>query len=69
MIKTLSTATLLLLASGWLSILPAQNQTKYVCTHCNKEFSSKSEESKKCPENKVQQNPGWYQGPHQFRTK
>jgi hypothetical protein len=69
MIKTLSTATLLLMASGWFSILPAQTQTKYVCIHCNKEFSSKSEENQKCPQNKEQQNPGWYQGPHQFRTK
>ena len=32
MTKTLSSVTLLLLASGWLSILPAQTRTKYVCT-------------------------------------
>ena len=69
MIKTLSTATLLLLASGWLSILPAQTQTKYVCIHCNKEFTSKSDESKKCPQNTAPRNPGIYQGPHEFRTK
>jgi hypothetical protein len=69
MIKTFSSITLLLLASGWLSILPAQTQTKYVCTHCNKEFSSKSEESQKCPQNKEQTNPGWKQGPHEFRAK
>jgi hypothetical protein len=69
MIKTLSTATLLFLASGWLSILPAQTQTKYVCTHCNKEFSSKSDESKKCPQNIEQTNPGWKQGSHEFRAK
>jgi hypothetical protein len=69
MIKTFSSITLLFLASGWLSILPAQTQTKYVCTHCNKEFSSKSEESQKCPQNKEQTNPGWKQGPHEFRAK
>jgi hypothetical protein len=79
MIKTLSTATLLLLASGWLSILPAQTTKQkvlpvpvpktYVCTHCNKEFTSKSEESKKCPQNVEQTNPGWKQGSHEFRTK
>jgi hypothetical protein len=79
MIKTLSKATLLLLASGWLSILPAQTTKQkvlpvpvpktYVCTHCNKEFSSKSEESQKCPQNKEQTNPGWKQGPHEFRAK
>jgi hypothetical protein len=69
MIKTLSTATLLLLASGWFTILPAQTQTKYVCTHCNKEFSSKSEESQKCPQNIEPANPAPIRGPHQFRTK
>jgi len=41
MIKTLSSVTLLLLASGWLSILPAETQTKYVCIHCKKEFPYK----------------------------
>jgi len=69
MIKTLSSITLLFLASGWLSILPAQTQTKYVCIHCNKEFTSKSEESQKCPQNVEQTNPGWKQGSHEFRAK
>ena len=69
MIKTLSSITLLLLASGWLSILPAQTQTKYVCIHCNKEFSSKSEESKICPQNADKNANYIYGRPHEFRTK
>ena len=69
MIKTLSTAMLLVLASGWLSLLPAQTQTKYVCTHCNKEFSSKSEEKQKCPQNIEPTNPSPIKGPHEFRAK
>jgi len=66
MTKTLSSITLLLLASGWLSILPAQTQTKwaktkYVCTYCNKEFTSNSEESQKCPQSSIKS------GQHNFR--
>ena len=66
MIKTLSSITLLLLASGWLSILPAQTQTEYLCNYCNKEFSSKSEESQKCPQNIKPGKPST-NGPHKFR--
>ena len=69
MIKTLSSVTLLILASGWFTILPAQTQTKYVCTHCNKEFSSKSEESQKCPQNIKSGNQSPTNGPHKFRMK
>ena len=69
MTKTFSSITLLLLASGWLSILPAQTQTKYVCIHCNKEFSSKSEEIQKCPQNNKPGNQSPTNGPHKFRKK
>jgi hypothetical protein len=69
MIKTLCSISLLLLASGWLSILPAQTQTKYVCNYCNKEFSSKSEESQKCPQNIKSGKPSPTNGPHKFRMK
>ena len=69
MIKTLSSITLLFLVSGWLSILPAQTQTKYVCIHCKKEFTSKSEESQKCPQNIEPANPSPIKGPHEFRAK
>ena len=67
MTKTFSSITLLLLASGWLSILPAQTQTKYVCIHCNKEFSSKSEESQKCPQNNKPGNQSPTKGQHKLR--
>ena len=66
MFKIFSSITLLLLASGWLSILPAQTQTKYVCTHCNKEFSSKSEESQKCPQNNKPGNQSPTKGQHKL---
>jgi hypothetical protein len=69
MTKTLSSITLLLLASGWLSILPAQTQTKYVCTHCNKEFSFKSEESQPCPRNTKLGDQSRTKGPHKFRKE
>jgi len=69
MIKTLCSISLLLLASGWLSILPAQTQTKYVCNYCNKEFSSKSEESQKCPQNIKSGKPSPTNGLHKFRMK
>ncbi|NDB94849.1 MAG: hypothetical protein EBZ78_01595 [Verrucomicrobia bacterium] len=69
MSKTFSSIALLLLASGWFSILPAQTQTKYVCIHCNKEFTSKSEESQKCPNNIEPANPSPIKGPHKFRSK
>lgn len=71
MTKIFSSITLLLLAPGWLSILPAQTQTKYVCIHCNKEFSSKSEESQKCNANIEFEpaNPIPIKGPHEFRPK
>ena len=65
MTKTLSSISLLLLASGWLSTLPAQTTRNYVCIHCNKEFSSKSEESQKCPRNIKPGKPST-NGPHQF---
>jgi hypothetical protein len=66
MIKTLSSITLLLLASGWLSTLPAQTKAKYRCDYCNKEFSSKSEESQKCPQNIKPGKPSLTNGPHKF---
>jgi len=74
MTKTLPSITLLLLASGWLSILPAETQAKYVCVYCNKEFSSKSEENQKCPQNiKRVKGDITFKGDggqgHQFRTK
>jgi len=76
MTKTLSSITLLLLASGWLSLLPAETQTKYVCVICNKEFSSKMDESQRCPKNSIE---NFQRSPknstekivasHKFRTK
>ena len=48
MTKTLSSVTLLLLASGWLSILPAQTQKKYVCTRCGMQFDTHPR-TKRCP--------------------
>ena len=66
MIKTLCSISLLLLASGWLSILPAQTQENYLCMYCNKRFSSKSEESQKCPQN-IKPSPT--NGPHKFRKE
>ena len=69
MTKTLCSISLLLLASGWLSILPAETQTKYVCNYCNKEFSSKSEESQECPQNIKPGNQSSTKGQHKFRKK
>ena len=69
MIKTLSSVTLLLLASGWLSILPAETKANYRCMHCNKEFSSKSEESQECPQNIKPGNQSSTKGQHKFRKK
>lgn len=61
----------LLLAFVWLSAMPAQSQQKYVCIHCHKEFSSKSEESQKCNANIEFEpaNPIPIKGPHEFRLK
>ena len=67
MTKTLSSITVLLLASGWLSILPAQTKEKYRCDYCNKEFSSKSEESQKCPQNNKPGNQSPTKGQHKLR--
>ena len=69
MIKTLSSITLLLLASGWFSILPAQTQDYYRCMHCNKTFSSKSEESQPCPQNNKPGNQSPTKGQHKFFPK
>ena len=69
MIKTLSSVTLLLLASGWLSILPAETKANYRCMHCNKTFSSKSEESQPCPQNIKPGKPSPTNGPHKFFPK
>ena len=69
MTKTLSSITLLFLASGWLSILSAQSTRNYVCIHCNKEFSSKSEESQKCPQNNKPGKSSPTNGPHKFFPK
>jgi hypothetical protein len=66
MIKTLSSITLLLLASGWLSLLPAETKTKYVCVYCNGTFTDKNDELRSCPKNpdSMKINPR-----HKFRTK
>jgi len=51
MTKTLSSITLLLLASGWLSLLPAETKAGagyYRCDYCKKRFDSRSEESQRC---------------------
>ena len=66
MIKTFSSITLLLLASGWLSFLPAETKANYRCIYCNKTFSSKSEESQKCPQNNKPGNQSPTNGPHKF---
>jgi len=66
MTKTLSSITLLLLTSGWLSILPAQTTKNYVCFYCKKGFSSKSEESQKCPQNNKPGNQSPTNGQHKF---
>ena len=62
--KTLCSISLLLLASGWLSTLPAQTQTKYVCIHCKKEFSYKN--TSRCVLN-MPQNSWNPPGPHEYR--
>jgi DNA-directed RNA polymerase subunit RPC12/RpoP len=67
MIKTLSSITLLLVASGWLSLLPAETKTKYVCIYCNKEFSSKTDEFRLCPN--APANRITIKSYHKFRTK
>ena len=69
MTKTLFSIALLLLASGWLSILPAETKANYRCMHCNKTFSSKSEESQKCPQNIKPGNQATTNGQHKFRRK
>ena len=69
MIKTLFSVTLLILASGWLSILPAQTTRNYTCIHCNKTFSSRSDESQKCPQNNKPGNQSPTNGPHKFRKE
>ena len=69
MTKIFSSITLLLLASGWLSILPAQTTKDYVCFYCKKGFSSKSEESQKCPQNIKSGKPSPTNGPHKFFPK
>jgi hypothetical protein len=66
MTKTFSSITLLFLASGWLSILSAQTKANYRCIYCNKTFSSKSEESQKCPQNNKPGNQSPTNGPHKF---
>jgi hypothetical protein len=65
MIKTLSSVTLLLVASGWLSILPAET-LQYTCIYCYHDFSSKAQESQKCPQNIKPGKPST-NGPHKFR--
>ena len=67
--KSFPATALLILMSGFFTMLPAQTQPKYVCIHCNKEFSSKSEESQKCPANIEPANPSPIKGTHQFRSK
>jgi hypothetical protein len=52
-----------------LSILPAQNPINYTCIYCNKGFSSKSEESQKCPQNIKPGKPSPTNGPHKFLVK
>jgi len=69
MTKTLFSMTLLLLASGWLSFLPAETEGTYLCMYCNKRFSSKSEESQKCPQNIKPGNQATTNGQHKFRGK
>jgi uncharacterized protein YlaI len=69
MTKTLFSITLLLLASGWLSFLPAETEGTYLCMYCNKRFSSKSEESQKCPQNIKPGNQSTTNGQHKFRGK
>ena len=69
MIKTLSSVTLLLLASGGLSLLPAETKANYRCMHCNKTFSSKSEESQPCPQNNKPGNQSPTKGQHKFFPK
>jgi hypothetical protein len=69
MIKTFSSITLLLLASGWLSFLPAETKGTYLCMYCNKRFSSKSEESQKCPQNNKPSNQSPTNGQHKFFPK
>jgi uncharacterized protein YlaI len=69
MTKTLVSITLLLLASGWLSFLPAETEGTYLCMYCNKRFSSKSEESQKCPQNIKPGNQSTTNGQHKFRGK
>ena len=68
MIKTLCSISLLLLASGWLSILPAETPRRNMSAiNCNKRvFSSKSEESQKCPKNRLGKSYNDL-GPHQYR--
>jgi len=69
MTKTLSSITLLILASGWLSFLPAETEGTYLCMYCNKRFSSKSEESQKCPQNIKPGKPSPTNGSHKFFPK
>jgi len=69
MTKTLFSITLLLLASGWLSFLPAETEGTYLCMYCNKRFSSKSEESQKCPQNNKPGNQSTTNGQHKFRKE
>ena len=66
MIRTLSSITLLLLASDWLSILPAETKGTYRCIYCNKTFSPKPAESQKCPQNIKPGKPSPINGPHKF---
>ena len=66
MTKTLCSIPLLLLASGWLSILPAETKANYRCIHCNKTFSSRSDESQKCPQNNKPGNQSPTKGQHKF---
>ena len=65
MIKTFSSVTLLLLASGWLSILPAETKGTYRCSYCNQTFSPKPAESQPCPRNIKPGKPST-NGPHKF---
>jgi hypothetical protein len=65
MIKTLSSITLLLLASGWVSLLPAETPNGYHCVKCQRVFASKSEESQKCRKNILGKGINDL-GPHQF---
>jgi len=64
MTKTLSSITLLILASGCFTFLPAQTQTKYVCIHCKKQFPNR--DTSRCVSN-LPQNAWNPPGPHEYR--